>query len=274
MSLLPSKPIPMVFDPQGMWILLYGRAKIGKSTWAASFPKAIFACSEEGHGALEVMRVTIDSWKSKTKPNKDEHDVMHMSWHQFCDELEHLKRDDELKYRTIIIDTSDRLYRICFDYVCESEGIEHPSDQKYGKGWDRVGNEFRQGILRLRKLRLGALFISHTNTRYVSVGDTEVEKKELSLPGKAQQVIVPEVDLILRADYATNEQTGENQRVLVAEGTSHSEGGSRWSLPPLFPLTKSGGYGKLLGYLKGQAVPEEMKQIKIGNIKPKRKLIL
>lgn len=269
MSWLPEKATPMQFDPLGLWILLFGRPKIGKSTWASSFPKAIFACAEEGHSALEVIRVSIDDWKTDKSPSKDENGVMRCSWYQFVEELQ--SNRDALPYRTCIVDTADRLYRICFDWMCKEKGIEHPADLKYGKGWDMIGNEFRIGVLRLRALRLGAVFVSHTATKYVSVGDQEVEKKELSLPGKAQQVIVPEVDLILRADYALDEESGDTHRVLVAEGTSHSEGGSRWSLPPMFPLTKRGGYDKLLGYLKGDNVPREMKRAKISTLKIKSK---
>jgi hypothetical protein len=270
MSWLPNTAIQPAFDPSHLRILLYGRGKIGKSTWCASFPDAIFMCPEQGHEHLEVKRIDIIDWAKTNEPKTNRRGVIQISCLGFIKELE----DNPNLYKTVVVDTADRLFKMCQDHVCEDKSIEHPQDLGYGKGWDLLNTEFRKAVMRLTSSGRGVIFISHTKTKFVSIGEHQAEKFEPTLSNGAASVIVPEVDLILRADYAINEQTGDTHRVIMSAGDTSGVAGSRWSLPPMFPMTIRGGYQKLLGYLTGgETVPAKTQNLKINlkNIKLKTK---
>lgn len=253
MSWIDVKPVPPALDPAALRILLFGRPKIGKSTWAASFPDALFLCPEAGHEHLELRRIALDGWTGKAPPYADHRGVTHTTFTQVVHEL---VSQNAGSYKTFVIDTADRLYKMCEDHVCKAEGISHPQDLKYGKGTDLVNNEFRRTLFPLINLRRGVIFISHTRTRVVTVGEVEAEKNEVSLPSGAQKVVMPEVDMILRADILADEK-GNQHRVIVTQASTNDLAGTRWSLPPKFPMTKEGGYNTLLSYLTTKRQPPQ-----------------
>lgn len=258
--MLPTKPTPTCLKPDRLWIMLYGRPKIGKTTWAASFPDALFACTEDGHKHLSILRVSIDEWRETKEPYTDDLGVLHLAWDSFC---QLVAGEEGRRYKTLVIDTVDRLYALCMEWFLRTHG--HPSDMKYGKGWELLGQEFRSAILPLRRLQKGIIFISHTTTKYVSVGTIDVEKKELSLPAKGQQCIVPECDTIMRADYTLDPEDDTVQyRTLIVEGSANTEGGSRLELPPAIPLVRTGGYAEFCKYIaKTATVPTHISKAKL-----------
>lgn len=204
----------------------------------------MFLAAEYGHEHLNLQRVCIDCWEftGKQKPWFDARGVLHTSFMHILEELEAQQRN--LPYDTLVTDTADMLYNLCYTFMCKKLGMEHPSDVGHGKGWAAIKVPFQAACLRLRNLQCGLIYITHTKTRLVLVGEREEEKKEASLAGQAQAVINPEVDLILRADYR------DNERVIITQGSENTEGGSRWRLPESFPMTETGGYQILLGHLK------------------------
>ena len=57
------KPSVISRDLKGKYVLIYGKEKSGKTTAAASFPKALLCAFERGYNGLGgVMAADISSW--------------------------------------------------------------------------------------------------------------------------------------------------------------------------------------------------------------------
>ena len=148
-SLLPTETTPPVSDLSNLIIFLYGGIKIGKSTFASKFPGALFLATEPGLGSLDVFQKDIETWDNMKA---------------VCNEL---YRGDH-KFKTIVIDTADNLYKMCEAHICEQHGIVHESDLDWGKGWALVNNEFRRVLTTLAQMPEGLILTSHST-------QTEVE---------------------------------------------------------------------------------------------------
>ena len=60
---LPLERSKKVIELAKQVILVYGRAKIGKSTFCSNFPSALFLATESGLNQLEEFKVNITSWE-------------------------------------------------------------------------------------------------------------------------------------------------------------------------------------------------------------------
>lgn len=99
-------------------IFIYGVPGIGKTTYAAKFPKPVFICTEDGAGELEIDRFPI---------------VQNLD--QFTAHLNSVAKGEH-DYKTLVIDSVDWLQGIIFDKVAEESGKPSFADIPYGKGFD------------------------------------------------------------------------------------------------------------------------------------------
>lgn len=105
-------------------VVIYGPEGIGKSTFAAQFPKPLFIDTEGSTSHLEVDRLP--------RPT---------SWQMLRQYIKDLK-GDTMGYRTLVIDTADWAERLCEEAVCQSNGKVGIEDFSYGKGYTYVKEEF------------------------------------------------------------------------------------------------------------------------------------
>lgn len=182
----------------------YGREKIGKTTLAAQFPDAVFLMFEPGGKALEIYQVPVNDWA------------------EFKLLLKQLGSDD--RFQTIVIDTVDIMYRYCLEWVCKNVlAGNHPADEQYGKGWDRLKDEFQRRISQLCKLGKGVIFISHEAVREEEKADgRKIETVQPSMSGVARGIIEPMVDLLGYYHYDE-----DDNRTLQIVGTRNITGGCR-----------------------------------------------
>ena len=75
-------------------VVIYGVESVGKSTFAAQFPKPLFLDIEGGTSHLDVDRCEINTWK------------------QLTDALAEAKATD---YKTIVVDSADWAERLCVE---------------------------------------------------------------------------------------------------------------------------------------------------------------
>ena len=141
---LPSKKSTPVIDIRKFIFQLYGEPKVGKSTFASSFPNALFICTEPGHKFLSVYGG----------------DYVHKNWEDIKDTLKRLFTEKH-DFQTIVFDTIDNAVDMCSRYVMKEHGIDHESDLGYGKGWSLVKKEFKTVIDSLAARNFGLVFISH-----------------------------------------------------------------------------------------------------------------
>lgn len=105
-------------------VVIYGPEGIGKSTFAAQFPKPLFIDTEGSTSHLEVDRLS--------RPT---------SWQMLKQYIKDLK-GDTMGYHTLVIDTADWAERLCEEAVCQSNGKVGIEDFGYGKGYTYVKEEF------------------------------------------------------------------------------------------------------------------------------------
>ena len=105
-------------------VVIYGPEGIGKSTFAAQFPKPLFIDTEGSTSHLEVDRLP--------RPT---------SWQMLKQYIKDLK-GDTMGYHTLVIDTADWAERLCEEAICQSNGKVGIEDFGYGKGYTYVKEEF------------------------------------------------------------------------------------------------------------------------------------
>lgn len=219
--MLPQSKTPANLDLFRLIVLLYGMSKIGKSTFCAHAERALFLATEAGLNALSVFQIPILTWDDFLAA---------------CREIAEGKHD----FRPIVIDTVDNLYRLCSEHYCRKLGVVHESDLGYGKGFSIVNNEFHRVLTRLAQLPYGLILISHAQEREVETRVGKTLRIEPTLPGKARQIVLGLVDVILYCDVEMVPGPGGKptvRRVLRTKPGSNYEAGDRTGrLPETIPL--------------------------------------
>jgi len=189
---MPIKQSQPKLDLSSKTILLYGPQKIGKSSFAAQFPGAVFIATERGLDNLTVTR-----WEGE-----DGHYVVR-DWEEFKSALKEVCSMPETK--TVVIDIVDHAFTFAYWHVCKSAGVEYHNDGNlgFGKGNIIIENEFRRVIKALTAKGIGVVFISHAKLLETENGVSRVVP---TLPDKVRSALLGEVDMIL---YCTTRKETE-----------------------------------------------------------------
>lgn len=263
--LSPSKPRDVELYEND--ILLYGRPKIGKTTFASQIPKALHLDTEGGgakHAAGAVIEVIAFT---KLDP----------AWVRYEQKLKSIKADggDEalreylgnnrprstwmgqvnnlVKYagigpfQVVVIDTIDKIVEYANDATLSKFNIKDLGDLGYGKGWKYMRSLVRDSIQQLKAAGYSLVFVSHAEEKTVSVEDSsnpvaaanaDVETGEFTsmsptIPDKAMRKDIPAMsNMILYADILRN-----GERVLHTQPTAHFHAGDHSNrLPDMVPL--------------------------------------
>ena len=104
-------------------VVLYGPEGIGKSSFAANFPQAVFIDTEGSTNNMDVARLP--------KPT---------SWTLLMQQIQYVKMQPDIK--TLVIDTIDWAEMLCVDHICAIHSKKGIEDFGYGKGYTYVKEEF------------------------------------------------------------------------------------------------------------------------------------
>ena len=219
--MLPKEKTKPQVSLSNLTALLYGPSKIGKSTWCSHAEKAIFLATEPGLNSLEVFQAPITNWEELLKVSAELAEGKH-------------------EFKTIVIDTIDNLHRMCADYVCQKNKIEHESDLPYGKAYSLIMSEFLRVLNKLAFLPYGLILVSHSVEREFETRTGKVMRIVPTLPDKARKMVVGLVDLILYCDLETNKDDQGKQtyhRVIRTKPNLNYDAGDRTGrLPEVLPL--------------------------------------
>lgn len=238
-NLLPDEKSDISYDILDYTFLFYGREKIGKTCLCASFPDALFILTEPGAKGLSIMQAQgRDSTPDTPTLPKDWIDIRLI--------VEQLEKSD--RFRTIIIDTADRAYDWCLDYVCAKRGIEYPGqdssgEEDFGKSWRAVRQEFMEITNRIIVSGRGLIFTSHFKEAEIRTKSGEKYSRTFpSMSKQARGVIDALVDNIIYAEYV--KIGGKTERVLIMDGDEDLWAGFREpaKFPAVLPLRKTGGF--------------------------------
>lgn len=230
--MLPTEKTPAKTNIEDFVILLYGKPKIGKTTFANGIEKTLFFATEAGLTGQDAYQVTINSWEDFLKYSK----AMATEKHSF---------------KTIAIDTIDNLYKFCAEWCNNQLGIVHQSDAGYGKGYDLINSEFLKGLTRLALLPTGLIMISHSKDETIKPrAGAEYTYSSPTLPGGARKIVIGMADIILYADTLPR----ETDKGIVEVRVLHTKPSTRWEaggridwLPPVIELD----YQKFIRAFKG-----------------------
>jgi len=221
----PVKEGTSIFDYLSVW---YGPPKVGKSTLLSKFKNAYFLVTEPGYKFLKIRKSKIDCWEDFTA---------------FVKAVE--KKPKFISTVDLwVIDPVDKLSKYCMAYVCNKRGIDHPSDQEWGKGWEAFGDEFTEWILRLCAIGPGLAAISHVKEREVTTRSMKLTKETPAMPKKCYTVLNDLADITICIGFEPRvrrkgKKNKKQRRCLFTEGTETIEAGNRTgeTLPPIMPFT-------------------------------------
>ncbi len=202
-----NKPVSNLL---GYTVFIYGYPKIGKTTVGVSWPNSIvLACETKGIKAIKTSKIDCRCWD------------------HVLEAVKLLKKSEtKKKYSTIVIDTTDLLYKYCLSHCCDKYGFDHPSDQGWAKGWERLSDEFLSIILILYDLGYTLVFISHAKTTQIKADWEEYTRIDPSLANPGRKVLLPYVDVIFYMSAKLSKK-GSSARILTTKATREYEAGDR-----------------------------------------------
>lgn len=221
MGLLPTSKTPPKSGLEDFTILIYGKPKIGKTTFANQFGNTLFLATEAGLAGLDAYQIPVNSWDM---------------FKTVIVELSQSKHD----FKTVCIDTIDNLYKFCCEWGCKSLNIPHQSDAGFGKGYDVINSEFLRELTKLSLQPTGLLMISHVKEKEIKPrAGIAYSYFFPTLPEAARKIVLGMADIILYLD-TTFEQTGDTvteQRTIHTKPSNNYEAGGRIDyLPSSIPL--------------------------------------
>ena len=205
-NVLAIQPHKVSRDLSGYITLLYGPAKVGKTTFGAQMPGELILATERGYNALPgVIVQDITSWS----------DIK-----QVVRELK--KPEVQAVYKSLIIDTIDLAADMCQKYVCNQLGIENIGDGGWtNNGWDKYKREFEDVFRTLAQLGYAILFISHDKEITIKPENgIEYQQIRSSMQTSALKIVENMSDIIAYAHPVIRE--GQPRRILTLRSADNS----------------------------------------------------
>ena len=116
--MLPREKTKPENDLSKLITLVYGPPKIGKTTFLFRRRENALPLDRTRTVGLSVYSIEIGTWE------------------EFVESCKALLSDGS-QFDTVIIDTFDRLYEICADYVCIQSKVKELGDLPYGAGFQK-----------------------------------------------------------------------------------------------------------------------------------------
>jgi len=156
---IPQEPKAVLINPNNLRLCVYGDPGVGKTTFAAGFPGALFFDLDRGAEAVSV-RVFNMQPDDKFKTSCKRAGVPATRWELFKRGL-HFVIETEAA-QTIVIDTIDAAYQLAFDHYCQMHKVESPEDDPRAsmRIWGRINAAVTRLIQRCRDHKGCVVFLS------------------------------------------------------------------------------------------------------------------
>lgn len=233
MSLLASVTKGKIKKP--VFVLVYGPDGVGKSSFGAASPGALFMGTEDGTSNLDVARLPAPT-----------------SFTQCLTAIEELTNANH-DYKTLVIDSLDWLEPILHREMCKEFNQQNVETIMGGYGkWVSVANDrWHNMIGKLKQLRevrkMNIIALAHSEIKNFQNPQTSVgyDRYQLKLNQKASAIWREAVEAVLFANYEVftaekNGRTkayGEGARMLYTEHRPAFDAKNRYGLPFKMPLS-------------------------------------
>lgn len=213
-------------------VLLYGPEGIGKSTFGAGAPDAIFLAPEDGTAQIDVARFPEPA-----------------TWPDVLAAVSVLA-NDEHAYRTIVVDTLDWIEPLLHAELCRANNWKDIEAPGYGKGYTAALDGWRVFLARLDDLRarrgMDVVLLAHAQIKsFKNPEGDDFDRYELKLNGKASGLIKEWCDAVLFANHEILTHKAGDKRVrgistgarfIHTERRAAFDAKNRYSLPEQMPL--------------------------------------
>ena len=227
-DILNIQPSVISRDLKGKYVLVYSQPKVGKTSFAASFPRNLLLAFEKGYNAIGGVRaVDITKWADAKLVLR---------------QLE--KPEAKAMYDTITIDTVSIAWDLCEQFVCAQAGVQKINEIPWGGGYAQLSQEFEAFLRKITMLGYGLVLITHVDVRRETVDNSEIEYFTPSLNKRCYPICNRIVDIIgyIGVDWNDGDSTN-GERWLYTRKTPTIMAGSRFKY--LAPKIKFG-YNELV----------------------------
>lgn len=238
---LPDSPVELEPDFYKYITFIYGRPGIGKTTFVMSFPDVILAACERLSKAIPGYVFNAENGGIR-------------SWGDFIQLIDLLEKTD--RFSTVGIDTVTALYQMCHQYICDKNGIAHPSEDDWGKTWSEIKSEFGAQMDRLIQTGRGVVLTAHSVEREIkSFSGEKYSRINPEMTGGLMQWIKAKTDFVFYAEHV-QDASGVTQTVLFTRGNELIDAKSaslHGDFPMIVPLLKKGGAEYIASVFRGEA---------------------
>lgn len=215
------------FPPQK--VVIYGVPGVGKTTFAATWPKPILLRTEDGASALDV-----PTFPMVARSISDLRDA--------CNALLRGKHD----FKTLVLDSLDWTEPIVWREVCQEGQKKNIEDFGYGKGYVKVDDKWQAiqaGFEKLRdKCDMHIVCIAHAVPTVFDPPDADpYQKYNVKLHKHASAIWTEWAEMLLFVNYKAKIVTaegsskgkafGKGERVIYTQERPAYQAKSRWPLP-------------------------------------------
>ena len=254
-DILNIEPSVISRDLKGKYICIYGREKVGKTTFGSKLPKSLFCNFEIGTNFIAGIRAVNIS-----------------KWSEFKLVLRQLEKPEAKQmYDTIVIDTISEAYSACETFTCAQAGVQKLGDVPYGRLYADCKKEFESALRKITMLGYGICCICHSEIKKLpGKDDTVIEAVAPAMPSRAADVVNRLVDIIAYIDLQYDAEGNAVRRFITRETPTIKAGNRLPYLEPIIPFSYESlvnAIGEAIDkqqQLDGATIVDTMEKVSIG----------
>ena len=151
-DILSIQPNKVNATLKGKFLLVYGKQKVGKTTFCTKeLPKPLLCAFERGYAAIPgIKAIDVQKWTT---------------FKQIVKQLDTPAAKE--MYETVIIDTVDIMASLCESYVCQQAGVSALSEVPFGKLYGEYSKELTNTLRKITMMGYGLAFIAQEDIKIV-----------------------------------------------------------------------------------------------------------